>query len=76
MLIPSLPSCVLFLLLGVFFLSLEEAFEVLRKLIIPYPIDNEEINIEFLLKNPLSVPDAVPVESRMLEIEERATLIP
>lgn len=72
MLIPSLPSFVLFLLLSAFVLSLEGAFEVLRKLIIPYHINNKEIKIEFLLKNPLSV----PVESRMLEIEERVTSIP
>ena len=76
MLIPSLPSFVLFLFLGVFFLYFKEALEVRRKLINPYPIDNKDINIEFLLKSPLSVPDSVPVESRTPEIEERVTLIP
>jgi putative hemolysin len=41
--------------------------------IIPYLIDNNEISIETLLRDPLFVPESVPIEKVMLLMQERAT---
>jgi len=41
--------------------------------VIPYLIDNKEINMESLLRNPLFVPESVSIEKVMLLMQERAT---
>lgn len=66
MLIPSPILFVLFLLLSAFFSAMESAFIALSKEATPYLIDNKEINIEYPLRGPLSVPDSDPIERPML----------
>lgn len=76
MLIPSLILLFLFSLLSAFVSSSKTAFAALHKPAISYLIDNKEINIDSLLRDPLFAPESVPMERGMCEIEDWATLIP
>ena len=73
MIIPSLILFFLFLLFGTFFSSSETVFAALHRPAISYLIDNNKINIDFLLGDPLFAPESVPIEKEILMIQERAT---